>query len=76
MGSRVDFICQNFCERAHVINEKTSPTKFQKTKNINDLHAELKHPSEAIMQAMGNAMNLKLTRHVRIVLWKKSKMLE
>ena len=43
------------------MNENVTPVKFQKKKDINELHVELGHPSEAITRATGAAMNHKLT---------------
>ena len=49
----VKFIHEKKRKKAHISQMKS----FQK-EDINELHIELGHPSEVIMQAMGKAMDL------------------
>ena len=45
------FICDDFCEKAHAMNENVTTIKFQKKNYMNELHVELGHPLEVITSA-------------------------
>ena len=74
----INYICEDFHEKAQAANRIITPMKFQNRKEINEFHMKLGHQLEAITRAIGKAINLKVTvmfKKCKIVLQAKLKML-